>query len=305
MKTDEQAQIAEEEPGNDVADVLEQLLPYWRPIVGGIVLVVVGVTGYSVISGNREAALEQGWNRFLGAAADRNPVELQTLADTAGGSVGAWSQQAAAQAKLIEASAAVHTNRDTAKTAFAEAVSGFKKAISSSASHPLIQQRATWGLAQAHEGLNDLATAKQTYQEIVDKWPDTSIAKQASKRVASLDDPATADFYEWFFAQTPPAAKLPASGEVPTVPFGVPDTPDFSIPDPSGSESDTSDASDVEAAIANLNAGADSDTEGSAVETTDADGVGAAEEVVADAADADGTGAVDEIVTEAVEPAAE
>ncbi|GAF89844.1 unnamed protein product, partial [marine sediment metagenome] len=102
MKTEEQVEATE---FNDINDVLALLGPYWRAIAGVCTLVVGGVVAFSLVSANRTTAREAAWTEFLGAAANRDPVALEQIALNSSGSVAPWAQQAAAQAKLIEASA--------------------------------------------------------------------------------------------------------------------------------------------------------------------------------------------------------
>lgn len=238
MKTKEQEEATEL---NDLNDVLAFVGPYWRAIAGVCILLVGGMIVFGLVSANRTKAREAAWTDFLSAAANRDPVELEQIASNSSGSVAPWAQQAAAQAKLIEASSAVHSDRGVAKRGFEEAVEGFNKAIEQSANYELILQRSILGLAQSHEGLNELGKAKEYYQQLVDKWPESSIAKKAQERVSSLDDPETIAFYKWFFDQTP-VALLPASGEVPNLPFEIPDQPDVTVPNPTDSSASTEDA---------------------------------------------------------------
>lgn len=232
MKTEEQLEAPNEL--NDLNDVLQMLGPHWRTIAGVSVLVVGSVIAYGLVSTSQTKSRESAWTEFLAASASRDPVQLERIADKGSDSVAAWARQAAAQAKLIEASAAVHSDRAAAKQGFEEAIAGFQKTLSEASGFELIRQRSVWGMAQSYEGLNDLAKAKEHYQQLVNDWPDSAIAKQAQRRIESLNDPKTIAFYEWFFDQTP-VATLPDSGEVPNLPFDVPSEPDIVIPDPTDS----------------------------------------------------------------------
>ena len=244
MKTENEPIVEEQEP-EDVSEILKVLAPHWQTITGAVLLCFVAVAAYAYFTSSRDSAREAGWAEYLGATANRDPVALQTLADGNIGTVSAFARQASAQAKLIEASSAVYTNRQTAKTGFTEAATAFEQAITQAGNNELIKKRSIWGLGQAREGLNELAKAKQAYQQILDTWPDTPLAQQAQRRIESLDDPKTKEFYDWFFAQTPPAAKLPASGSIPNLPFETPDDT-FGVPDPSGSaDTGSSDSSDT------------------------------------------------------------
>ncbi len=275
MKTDHKPnvndELNEEAPPNDIAEMLQQFVPYWRQAVGAVVLGVLAIGGFQMLQSNRDAAVERGWTDFFSATANRDPVRLEEIATASGSTpVGPWAQQAAAQAKLVEGSAAVYTDRDKAAASFQEAVDGFTAAIGLAADDELIRQRSMLGLAQAYEGLNDLPNAKQSYQKLIDAFPETSIADQAQQRMESLSDPATSSFYEWFFAQQPPAA-LPASGEVPGLPFGVPDEPDISLPNFGDlpTDGDSSDTESTDGAATDASTGDTDASEGDAEPATD------------------------------------
>lgn len=229
MKTEQH--LLTPKDAKDLPDFVLQFAPYWRAIVGVLVLVLLGIGGSAVISSSRKRSQEAGWTAYLNATANRDPVALQEVAKLGGSDVSAWALHAAAQAKLIEASTLVHTDRASARTGFQEAIDGFNQALERANSQTLIRQQTLWGLGQAHEGLNELAKAKEHYKQIQDKWPNSAIAKQAQERINRLNDPATQEFYNWFFAQEPPS-RLPGSGEMQPFPFEVPSNPDFSVPDP-------------------------------------------------------------------------
>ena len=221
-----------EERPNDIEEVLQQIAPYWRPIAGGLALILGVVVVFSLMSSGRDAAKEQSWSNFIAASANRDPEMLQEIADSSSGEVAGWAQYTAAQAKLIEGTKNLYEDRDSARSAFNEAVTGFNKALERTSGQPLFQKQALWGLAQAHEGLNDLGSAKEKYQQIVDKWPDSSIAERAQKNIARLDAPGEKQFYDWFYAQTPPAKKLQPNGQIQMPSMELPSSPDFKVPDP-------------------------------------------------------------------------
>ena len=238
MKTEHHTLVAKDP--KDLPEFIQQLAPYWRVMAGVLVLAILGSGALAVISTSRKKSQEAGWTAYLNAAADRDPSALEKIASLGKSDVNAWAQHAAAQAKLIEATTLVHTDRATAKSRYQEAIEDFNKALDLAPSQALIRKLSLWGLAQSHEGLNELGKAKDFYKQIVDKWPDSSIAKQAQTRIESLNEPATQEFYNWFFAQEPPS-RLPATGEMAPFNFEAPSTPDFEVPDPTGMSVDSTD----------------------------------------------------------------
>ena len=229
MNTEQQVQPGEET--EDVADVLQQILPYWKPIAGAALLVFAGVAGFGFLSSSRNSALEAEWGAYLTATANRDSTGLQQLADATSGEVSVWARQSAAQSKLIEASSQVYTDRTAAKSKFQEAADGFENVLSMESLDTLIEQRARWGAAQSYEGLQELGKAKDHYDNLVTGWPGSEIAEKAQARIDSLNDESTQEFIQWFYAQSPPSAPASSPGGIPNLPFEVPTDP-ISIPDP-------------------------------------------------------------------------
>jgi hypothetical protein len=122
----------------------------------------------------------------------------------------------------------------------------FYLAARQAAHEPLMEQRATLGLARVYESLVKLDKAKEEYQRLKDKWPNGLYASVAAQRLEDLNQLATKEFYDWFAEYEP---KSPAAGGLGTPgikpPFEVPEDPDFGslkqTPDSSSSQ-DTSPA---------------------------------------------------------------
>lgn len=231
MKTTERHQDTPEvhdEPLNDVSDVLSQIAPYWRTIAGVGLVGITAIVLFGVISNNRRTAEEASWANYFSAIDNGNAQALQELANSSSGAVVPWAHQAAAQSKLIEGSNNLYKDREQAKAELEEAVAGFTAAVAGSTNSDLLNQRSLWGLGQAHEGLNDLEKAKSAYQQLLDRWPESPLAKRAQERIANLNSPETQDFYKWFFAQEPvtPPAFDPATSQS----LDVPSEPDVTIP---------------------------------------------------------------------------
>lgn len=222
-------EVVEERP-NDIEEVLKSVMPYWRPIAGVLALLLGLLVVTTMLSGSRKAAEESAWASFMAASGNGDTEMLQEIASTGSGDVAMLAQYKAAQSNLIKGNAEVHKNRDSSRVALNAAVDGFTKTIERSTGQELIEQRAIWGLGQAYEGLNDLGKAKTQYQKLVEKFPEAPLSKRAEQRVVSLDDPATKEFYDWFFTQNP-ADKL-TTGDVKMPSMKLPGSPDFSVPDP-------------------------------------------------------------------------
>ena len=240
MKTERRQELNQNELAQTVNTTLDKFMPYWQYVAAAaVILFTVYFVTMFVINSQRKAE-ELGWSTFFSAKAGRSADALDELAATQGDSpVAVWAQESAAQARLTEACAAVHRDRAAAKEGFQSALTGFQSVLSASPD-TLLAQRASWGVAQAHEGLNDLASAKQAYQKLVDTWPESALAEKAKDRLEQLDDPQTQEFYQWFYAQEPPKPKASAGIAPPSLPSlgdDVPTEPNFEVPDPTSEES--------------------------------------------------------------------
>ena len=70
----------------------------------------------------------------------------------------------------------------------------------------MLLQRATFGLARAHEAIGQGRWPKpaRNIARSPSKWPDSPYAAPAEARAKDLDRPATKTFYDWFAKYEPP-----------------------------------------------------------------------------------------------------
>ena len=240
MKTTEHPTDETQEELNDVGDVLQQIAPYWRVIVGVAVLAATVIGLLAFISSNKKAAEETAWATYFAAVDIGSPLARKELADNSTGAVVPWAHQAAAQSRLIDGMQKLFSDREQARSELEEAVSGFESAVASSENNDLLNQRSLWGLGQANEGLNELEKAKTAYQQLLDRWPESALARRAQTRITSLNEPETQDFYRWFFEQKPKPPTTSAFETNPAETFSIPDAPDVSIPSLPGASHDDS-----------------------------------------------------------------
>jgi hypothetical protein len=235
MKTTERPHEAQDQSQgsglNNVGDVLNQISPYWRTIVGVAVVAVTAIALFQFISVSRRHAEEANWEAYFAAIDGMNAPALQELAQNGSGAVVPWAYHAAAHGRLAEGMQSLYTDRDQARSALEEAVAGFNSAVAASENNDLLNQRSLWGLALANEGLNELEQAKAAYQKLLARWPESPLAKRAQERIASLNSPETQDFYRWFFEQKPVVASGSPFDTNPAETFTIPNEPDLTIPD--------------------------------------------------------------------------
>jgi tetratricopeptide (TPR) repeat protein len=182
------------------------------------------------VSGSRQRTRAAGWTDFYAAAAARDAEQLREVAEKYPGTTpSVWAMQMAGDMHLMEASQELYRDRARAKKLSDQAVDAYATALDQT-TETLIAQRATYGIGQAYEAMNDLSEAIKRYQEVTEKWPDSAIAQRAQQRIASLNRSDTREFYTWFFAQKPLSSPQVGSGTGLPGPFAVPREPDLSMP---------------------------------------------------------------------------
>ena len=160
-----------------------------------VVIVIVFVTA-RVNTANQNAA----WKQFYAALGSPNAnVELEFVANSTSGIVGAHARLALAQRQLAEGNEETTMSFPDKSKAIAlleKAISSFQQAQKAS-SDPMVLQQAIFGIGQCWETLaavrigDDLSKAEKTYQEVVERWEDGHMGQRAQKQLARIQQPAT------------------------------------------------------------------------------------------------------------------
>jgi hypothetical protein len=88
---------------------------------------------------------------------------------------------------------------------------------------PMLIRHALFGLARAHESLRELDEAKDRYQELAEKFPDSSLAAVAKRQIEFISRPSTREFLSWLSKQDFEPARMtppPGAGGLPPSPGG-------------------------------------------------------------------------------------
>ena len=237
MKTERRHELQNNELAENLSQVIEQVKPYTKAIVGGAILLGALLFAMIYVSKSRDKAQAAGWGSFLSALDSQDVAQMKGVADRFPRTeAGSWALQAAAQTNLIEGTQKLYADRSAAKQMLQDASDEFER-VAQAAKDPLLRQRALFGLAQALEGQNELTKATERYDEIAKLWPDDPIAGAAAQRSELLKRPATREFYDWFFAQQPAPA---TSTETTLPPVSAPSSePEFGVPAPPAGASDS------------------------------------------------------------------
>jgi hypothetical protein len=190
-------------------------------VLGLLVVIVVIFATAHVNAWNQTAA----WNQFYAALNSMNAqAELEIVANSTTGIVGANARLALAQLQKAEGSAQAFIHRSEAIVFLDKAIASFQQ-VQRATNDPMLLQQAGFGLGQCWETLaairvgDDLAKAEEEYQKVVERWGDGFMGQRAQKQLALIRQPATKMFLERLAARTP---EIPAGMEG----FGVTINPD-------------------------------------------------------------------------------
>jgi len=232
MKTERRHHLETNSLAETLNEWLERSRPYWNTILGVGVAVVLVAVAYSYIARRAASKATEGWNRFMVVTQSSADLEaqLENLAvEYDGTPTGFWSRLRLADLLLTQGIEELFRDRASGNELLRQAVEHYE-IVAASGDGDLLIERAYWGLGQAHESLDELDQARESYQRLVQRYGDSALADQAKKRLAALDQPQVKEFYDWFAQQTTAAPQ--------TSPFG--DASDLeSLPDepPESSES--------------------------------------------------------------------
>ncbi len=220
---------------NQLADWLGQSIERWRPhartiswVAIGLLLIVVVSLAWSRWSSSVAKAT---WREFYAAMDDNE--KLSAFAEKYGGNeAGQLAALILADRFASSAGFELFTNKTLAQDDNRKAMEWYSKVLSSPRKQ-IIEQRATFGLAQAKEISGDLAEATKLYEQVRQRWPNSVFAVQAQDRLRDLGKQSTKAMYDRLATYDPRPAFTP-SGDRPLINPSVPLEPPTE-PAPGGS----------------------------------------------------------------------
>lgn len=202
MKTERRHELQHNALADSLGHWIDAARPYKRLLTGLAIAAVALAFGIVYTSAQSNQRLTQGWDDYFQAF--NSPTNTEALNkfddlsdDYSGTPIAFWSKLAAADIRLIEGTGQVFRDKPEAKDQIKRAAEGYES-VYKQARDPLLQQRALYGLARAHESLNDLPEAQKEYQELAKRWPEGAYSEQARRRASDLERDTTRQFYDWF-----------------------------------------------------------------------------------------------------------
>jgi hypothetical protein len=231
MKTERRHELQENELANWLGEKLATLRPYGKAILGVLVLALVALIIVNYLRGRGERMREAGWSAYFEAMTGANPEAFEEISQVYPGTDAAgWAMQRAADLHLDEALRQMFQDREAAKEEIDAARDLYEKILAAS-SDPMLQQRATYGLAKCLESQGDFTEAAKQYEQIASRWSDSAFAELAQQRLQQIQQPGTRQWYNWFAEQKPVSSPLTEPGMLDGLPE-LPEGPDLKMPAP-------------------------------------------------------------------------
>ncbi len=205
MKTERRHELQTNQLADSLAHWIEAAKPYSRAVLALLVALVVLVFawGYLSVSNSRKAG--DGWNEYFEAINSQDPRDgLSDIAehypDTP---VAEWARAMLADIQLADGTSRLFLDKNEGRIVLRQAADKYQSILHDSR-QPMLLQRATYGLARAHEALGTLDKAREEYRSIAAQWPDSPYVSDAEARAKDLDQQVTKNFYDWFAKYEPP-----------------------------------------------------------------------------------------------------
>lgn len=226
MKTERRHELQKNQLADVLGSTVERVRPFTNILIGAVVAIAVVAVAAWYLNRQSEAAQAQGWDQLYQAG---TPEELESLAiQFADTPAGTWARIRLADRQLAQGIEALFNDRAEANSELRNAKDNYNLVLSNRGASELALQRASQGLARSSESLNELPQAREMYQSIVNRWPESAYAQEARRRLTDLDLRSTQSFYDWFSQQnpTPPADDEPSVfGTEGNNPLGISDEP--------------------------------------------------------------------------------
>jgi len=205
MKTERRHELQTNQLADTLAHWIEAAKPYSRAGLALLVAAVVGLFAWGYLAAQNSRREAQGWAEYFDAINSRDARDqLGEIASRYPSlPVGQWASLVLADFQLSNGTDRLFTEKADARSELKQAADRYRSVMLESR-EPTILQRATYGLARAHEALGTLEEARKEYSSIAEQWPDSPFAAPATERAKDLEQTSTKNFYDWFAKYEPP-----------------------------------------------------------------------------------------------------
>ncbi|MDZ4818697.1 MAG: hypothetical protein SGJ20_06965 [Planctomycetota bacterium] len=181
---------------------------YWRAVLGVVLAVAAIYFCWHLIQSNSTRNKADAWEAYssaLGLESDQAKQEalevvFKTYSDVPAGQ---FAEVELADMLLKEGIDSLFSNRVAGQKALKKAITHYEAVLLKDPSNELVSARATFGLARAHESLNELTAALDNYKRLTQATGSQPYALLARQRIESLSKPESQSWYNWFVKQEP------------------------------------------------------------------------------------------------------
>lgn len=261
MKTKRRHELETNQLADWLGAMMERLRPRANLILTGAVILLIALLAASFLMRRSRSRSQAAWTALATAA---TPTELAAVSDDYPGTpAGNWAMLRSADVEFAMGMQQLLRNREQALVSLRAAERSYERLAAGSPESPLVDERASMGLAKTLEALGEVERAKEAYQAVLDRFPNGLFATEAGKRIEDLKDPKIAEFYAWLEEQGSetasqssaiPAARAPQTSSsntkptlnplAPTLPLIKPDLSAPEVPDKTQKPAETDSASD-------------------------------------------------------------
>ena len=215
MKSERRHELQHNELATWLINSFQTVKPYQNLLFAVVAAVLVAVLGYTLWTRDAASRTSQAWDQFNAVVQSRDPAKLTKLSEEYPNTpVGTTAAVVAADDHLQEGCERLFVNKALAQTELNKAIDLYRLVLEQT-QVPMQLERATFGLARAHEAKGELEAAEKLYGEVAARWPNGTFTAAANGRLEDLKRPATKRFYDQFAHFDPKPAFTGKPGEQP------------------------------------------------------------------------------------------
>jgi tetratricopeptide (TPR) repeat protein len=224
MKTERRHELQTNVLADWLGTKLETAHEYTKAIVASLLAVVVIVGALVFMSKRTEHKQSVAWEQYFDATLTGATEKLGIVADKYPDTLaGQWARLSLGDSELGQGTEQLFEDRTLAKGTLERAIESYTRARERTGDVEILE-RSTIGLARVHESLSQLSEARQEYQQLLAKWPNSIYATEAKQRLDDIDKLSTKEFYDWFASQNTKALGASGPGIPGLKPSGLPDS---------------------------------------------------------------------------------